>query len=72
MRINGRRFPFVFRTWGRIGRNYVVTLGFQVLEHEWGLSLYWGCRLAMGEDVEQGEMRFADGVRLTFPVIWKR
>lgn len=71
MRINGRRFPFVFRTWSRIGRNYVVSLGYQPMQHEWGVSLYWGCRFALGEDVKEGEVRFADGGRFAVPVIWK-
>lgn len=71
MKINGRVHKWVFHTWSRIGRNYVVSLGYQPWRHAWGVELHWGCRFAMGEEVPEGETRFADGYVWSVPVFWR-
>lgn len=71
MTINGRRFPCAFRTWSRIGRNYIVVVGYQPMRHAWGVDLSWGRRDLMGESVREGETRFADRFYWAVPVVWR-
>lgn len=71
MRINGRRAPVVFHTWSRIGGNYVISLGYQPMRHAWGIDLSWGRRDLMGQEVREGESRFADRFVWSIPVYWR-
>lgn len=71
MRINGRIHRWVFRTWSRIGNNYVVSIGYQPMAHAWGFDLSWGRRDLLGETVREGESLFADSKRLSIPVYWR-
>lgn len=70
MTIDGERFPFFFRTWSRVGRNYVVIAGYDPVEHTWGLDLCWGRRDLLGETVKPGELRFADRLRWSVQMEW--
>lgn len=71
MQINGRLVPLVFRTWTRIGNNYVVAVGFDPMRYRFGLRLHWGRRDLLGETVREGETRFADSINWTVPVYWR-
>lgn len=70
IRINGRRFPWVFHTWSHIGRNYLISLGFDPLRHAFGVRLYWGHRVLLGEKVLEGETLFADEFEWLVGVSW--